>query len=101
MPQVNVTTNVRRVDATASVIGSQGEITAFAETALMDSYIHASTPTTRSIILNFNALDYMNSNGMGVLVTLLIRINRQKHHLLCYVLSNYYQQIFAITRVDD
>ena len=101
MPQVNVTTNVRRVDATASVIDIQGEITAFAETALMDAYAHASTPTTRSIILNFNALDYMNSSGIGVLVTLLIRINRQKQHLLCYGLSDHYQKIFAITRLDD
>jgi anti-sigma B factor antagonist len=101
MPQVNVTTNVRRVDATASVIDIQGEITAFAETALMDAYTHASTPTTRSIILNFNALDYMNSSGIGVLVTLLIRINRQKQHLLCYGLSDHYQKIFAITRLDD
>lgn len=101
MPQVNVVMNARRVDATASVVDIQGEIRAFAETVLMEAYAHASTPTTRSIILNFSGLDYMNSSGIGVLVTLLIRVNRQKQHLLCYGLSDHYQKIFAITRLDD
>lgn len=101
MPPVNVKMNVRRVDATTSIIDIVGEITAFAENALMDAYITASTPTTRTIIMNFGGLDYMNSSGIGVLVTLLIRMNRQRQRMLCYGLSEHYQTIFAITRLND
>ena len=101
MPQANVVMNVRRVNATASVIDIQGEVSAFAEKVLMDAYTEASTPTTRTIILNFDGLEYMNSSGIGLIVTLLIRVNRQKQHLLAFGLSEHYRHIFEITRLSD
>jgi anti-sigma B factor antagonist len=101
MPQANVVMNVRRVNATASVIDIQGEVSAFAEKVLMDAYAEASTPTTRTIILNFDGLEYMNSSGIGLIVTLLIRVNRQKQHLLAFGLSEHYRHIFEITRLSD
>jgi anti-sigma B factor antagonist len=51
--------------------------------------------------LNFERLEYMNSSGIGLLVTLLIRINREKQRLLTYGLSEHYRNIFQITRLDD
>src|SRR5436305_9247331 len=52
-------------------------------------------------MLNFTGLAYMNSSGIGLLVTLLIRINRQKQHLLCSGLSEHYKHIFELTRLSD
>jgi anti-sigma B factor antagonist len=101
MPQANIVMNVRRVNVTTSIIDIQGEISAFAENVLMQAYTEASTPTTRSIILNFSGLEYMNSSGIGLLVTLLIRVNRQKQRLLSYGLSEHYQHIFEITRLSE
>ncbi len=101
MPQATVTMNVRKVSDKISIIDIQGEITAFAENVLMDAYTQASTPTTRSIILNFSGLEYMNSSGIGLLVTLLIRANRQKERLLAYGLSEHYQHIFELTRLNE
>src|SRR5437588_7126465 len=101
MPQANVVMNVRRVSATASVIDIQGEVSAFAEKVLMDAYTEASAPTTRTIILNFSGLEYMNSSGIGLIVTLLIRVNRQKQRLLAFGLSEHYQHIFELTRLND
>jgi anti-anti-sigma factor len=43
----------------------------------------------------------MNSSGIGLLVTLLIRVNRQKQHLLSYGLSEHYRHIFEITRLSE
>src|SRR5205814_10033543 len=93
--------NVHKVNASTSIIDIQGEITAFAEKVLMDAYTEASTPTTRTIILNFSELEYMNSSGISLLVTLLIRINRQKQHLLAFGLSEHYRHIFEISRLDE
>ena len=101
MPQANVVMNVRRINAMTSIIDIQGEVSAFAEKVLMDAYTEASLPTTRTIILNFSGLDYMNSSGIGLIITLLIRINRQKQHLLAFGLSEHYRHIFEITRLDD
>ncbi len=101
MPQAQVTMDVRRVNDNASVIDVKGELTAFAEGVLMDAYNQASDGRVRAIVLNFEGLEYMNSSGIGLLVTLLIRVNREKQKLLIYGLSDHYQSIFQITRLDD
>lgn len=101
MPQANVKMNVRQVNATTSIIDIQGDVSAFAENVLMEAVGEANTPTTHTIILNFNELEYMNSSGIGLLVTLLIRTNRQEQRLLAFGLSEHYRNIFEITRLSE
>lgn len=99
--QANVLMNVRRVTARTSIIDITGEVNAFADTALTDAYTEASTSATQVILLNFSGLEYMNSSGIGLLVTFLIRANRQKQHLLAYGLSDHYRHIFELTRLNE
>ena len=99
MPQTKATMTVRHYDTKASVIDIQGEVTAAAENVLMDAYTQASN--SRAIILNFAGMEYMNSSGIGLLVTLLIRINRQKQKLLTCGLTDHYKQIFMLTRLNE
>ena len=101
MPEAQVSMEVRDAGEKASIIDVHGELTAFAEGVLMDAYNQASDGQARAIILNFEDLEYMNSSGIGLLVTLLIRVNREKQRLLTYGLSAHYQNIFQITRLDD
>jgi anti-sigma B factor antagonist len=101
MPQANVVMNVRKINNTVSIIDIEGDVSAFAEDTLMEAYAEASTPTSRTIILNFKGLEYMNSSGIGLLVTLLIRINRQKQRMLAFGLSDHYKHIFELTRLNE
>ena len=101
MPQAQVTMDVRKVNDDVSVIDVKGELTAFAEGVLMEAYNQASDGKVHAIVLNFEGLEYMNSSGIGLLVTLLIRVNREKQRLLTYGLSEHYRNIFQITRLDD
>ena len=101
MPQANVVMNVRKVNNAVSIIDISGDVSAFAEDILMEAYSEASSPTTRTIILNFNGLEYMNSSGIGLLVTLLIRANRQKQRILAFGLSDHYKHIFELTRLNE
>jgi len=71
---------VRRLNGRVSVIDSSG---------------------VQAVILNFGGLEYMNSSGIGLLVTLLIRAQRQKQKLLACGLSEHYRQIFQLTRLDE
>ncbi|HET8846122.1 MAG TPA: STAS domain-containing protein [Ktedonobacteraceae bacterium] len=101
MPEAKVTMQVRRVNDTISVIDIQGELTAFAEQTLMNAYSAACGPHTNAILLNFSQMEYMNSSGIGLIVTLLIRVNRQKQRLVAFGLSEHYQHIFQLTRLND
>jgi anti-sigma B factor antagonist len=91
----------RKISDRVGIVDIRGDFTAAAEGALTDAYAAASSGATRAIVLNFTGLEYMNSSGIGLLVTLLIRMNRQKQRLLTYGLSEHYRHIFELTRLAD
>ena len=101
MSNDKVTMRVRKARDGATIIDIEGEVSGFAENKLMDAYTQASADSAKTIILNFSRLEYMNSSGIGLLVTLLIRAQRQGQQLLAYGLSEHYQQIFQLTRLDE
>lgn len=78
-----------------------GDVTAASENALMDAYADATRSGAKSIVLDFSDLDYMNSGGIGLLVTLLVRVQRQGQRLLATGLSEHYREIFSLTRLDE
>ena len=80
MPQAQVSMDVRKASDGVSVVDVRGELMAFAEGVLMEAYKVAS---------------------IGLLVTLLIRVNREMQRLLTCGLSEHYRNIFQITRLDD
>ena len=101
MAQPKATFRVRHAGDGVSAIDVQGEVTGFAEKALMDAYHQAGMSGAPAIILDFSRLDYMNSSGIGLLVTLLVRVNRQKQQLLAVGLNDHYRRIFELTRLDE
>jgi anti-sigma B factor antagonist len=101
MNQEDLTMGVRAVTPRVCVLDIHGDVTAASEQAFTDAYATADTPTTRAIVLNFSALEYMNSGGIGMLVTLLVRANRQGRKLLAYGINQHYRQIFELTRLDE
>jgi len=85
---------------TAAVLRVRGEITGASEGSLMDAY--TSVPAgVRSIVLDFSELEYMNSGGIGLLVTLLVRAQRAGQRLHAAGLSAHYREILALTRLDE
>jgi anti-sigma B factor antagonist len=101
MTEGTMTMEVRRAGDTLGVIAVQGDVTAASEDALMDAYTRAADGSTRAILLDFSGLGYMNSGGIGLLVTLLVRANRAKQRLLACGLTDHYRQIFELTRLDE
>jgi anti-sigma B factor antagonist len=99
--ETNTTVNVRKVISTVAVIDIHGDVTGAAEASLSDAFSQASSGNTCVVLLNFSRMVYMNSSGIGLLVTLLIRAQRQGQRLLACGLSEHYRQIFHLTRLDE
>ena len=72
-----ITMDVRRFGETTAVVDIKGDVTAACEPVLMSAYEAAGGGATPRLVLNFGGLEYMNSGGIGMLVTLLVRANRQ------------------------
>lgn len=92
---------VRMAAAMVAVLDISGDITGFGEEALMDAYNRATSLGAKAIVLNFTGLQYMNSSGIGLLVTLLIRAQRNQQHLRAYGLNEHYENIFDLTRLNE
>jgi anti-sigma B factor antagonist len=94
----DTTVDVSRAGSTA-ILRIRGEITGGSEPPIMAAYGEAGD--ARSIVLDFGQLEYMNSGGIGLLVTLLVRTQRAGQRLLAVGLTEHYRQILALTRLDE
>lgn len=101
MPSANVTMTVREAAPRVRVVDIVGEITAFSEEEITRAHEEAARGGVDAVVLNFEGLDYMNSGGIGLLVTTLIRAQRNGHRLLACGLTDHYRQILALTRIDE
>lgn len=101
MERMAATLPVRRPDPAVAIISMAGDITGASEGPLLAAYTEADGPATRAVLLDFGPLSYMNSSGIGLLVTMLVRANRQRQQLLAFGLSDHYRQILNLTRLDE
>ncbi len=101
MSTTQLQARVRSADCAVAVIELKGDVTAACEDQLMAAYREAGREDVRGIVLDFSGLDYMNSSGIGLLVTLLVRAKRAHQQLSAFGLSDHYRQIFELTRLDE
>jgi len=101
MTSSTLSMNVRKANDATSVIDIKGDVTGASADALSEAFDEASSAGVTRAVLNFEGLEYMNSGGIGLLVTLLVRANRQGQQMCAYGLTDHYKQIFELTRLDD
>ena len=100
MSPKNLEASVRHQPRVA-IVDLHGEIDAFAEDVLNSSYADAESRGTDVILLNFSDVDYINSTGIALIVSLLARARKAHRRLLACGLSDHYVEIFQITRLVD
>ena len=88
-------------DGPAAILRISGDITSASEADLGAAYGLAVANGARAVVLDFSQLEYMNSGGIGLLVTLLVRAQRAGGRLVATGLSEHYRQIFSLTRLDE
>jgi anti-sigma B factor antagonist len=100
MPGAEFGAEVRSHDSTG-VIDLRGEINLGADRALLAAYERAVQDGPATVVLNFAAVDYINSTGIALIVGLLARARKEHRTVRAFGLSEHYRQIFAITRLSD
>ena len=85
----------------AAILRVEGDVTSASEPDLMAAYSVAVRNGATAVILDFSKLAYMNSGGIGLLVTLLVRAQRGGVRLVAMGLSEHYRQIFTLPRLDE
>lgn len=101
MPARPLEARVRQHQPRIAVIELHGEINSFAEQALSEAYATAEAQGPQAILLNFSDVDYINSTGIALIVTMLAKARKAHIRLLTCGLSEHYVEIFNITRLAD
>ena len=96
-----VTISVRNINHQTNAIDIGGELTSFAEEELNTAINQANTDEINIIVMNFRDLTYMNSSGIGLLVTSLIRLGREEKRLVAVDLNDHFRQIFELTKLNE
>jgi anti-anti-sigma factor len=90
-----------RQSGAAITIDLHGEMDSFADADLNAAYAEAEKNDPVVIVLNFSDVDYINSTGIALIVSLLARARKTKRKIVVYGLSEHYITIFQITRLSD
>lgn len=96
-----VLVQMRKVSASLAVFDIQGEVTASAEMVFMDALRLATENGVQDILLNFSGLKYMNSAGIGLMVSMIMQCSRNQQRLMANGLNEHYQHIFRYTRLHE
>lgn len=90
-----------RVEGELAIIDLRGEINAFAEAALINAYMEARSTEAKSLALNFSDVEYINSTGIALIVSLLAKARKDNQEVIAFGLTDHFQNIFEITRLSD
>jgi anti-sigma B factor antagonist len=92
-----------RVLPGAAIIELSGEVDGSAADVLTNAYQSAvgtgADPST--VVLDFAEVDYINSTGIALIVSVLARARAQRRKVVACGLSPHYREIFDITRLSD
>jgi anti-sigma B factor antagonist len=90
-----------RAVGTAAVIELSGEVDGSAADTLTSAYQEAVTQDATTVVLDFAAVDYINSTGIALIVSVLARARAERRKVVASSLSPHYREIFDITRLSD
>jgi anti-anti-sigma factor len=89
---------LRREDGVA-VLELSGDVSAAAEDGLSGAY--ADVVAEPVVVLDFAAVDYINSTGIALIVGVLAQARTSGQEVRARGLAEHYREIFRITRLSD
>ena len=89
-----------RQDAEMTTVVLTGVIDGGAEAGLDAAYL-ASDAGVGTVGLDFTDVEYINSTGIALLVSLLAKARRDSRPVVAWGLTDHYREIFEITRLAD
>ena len=88
----------------AAVIELSGEVDGAAAAVLTEAYeraVEASPENHDTVVLDFAGVDYINSTGIALIVSVLAKARAERREVVASGLSPHYREIFDITRLSD
>jgi len=79
-----------------SLIRYEGDITSFSEEAVLGSFRELKPEEHARILLDFSGVEYINSSGIALIITLLMEGGKQGQAIHCFGLSDHFRRVFEM-----
>ncbi len=90
-----------RTNGGAVVIALSGDINAAADPVLKKAWQDAVAQSPSTAVLNFSDVNYINSTGIALIVSMLAEARKDQIEVRACGLSDHYRHIFEVTRLAD
>lgn len=87
---------IRRVEDEVAVVDLRGEVTSFSEAALQQAYEEVTARGARRIVLNFEQVEYINSAGIGLLISIVTQARKLEQQLAIVWKNDHFRRIFKM-----
>jgi anti-anti-sigma factor len=101
MAEAKIEIEIREPADKVRILELRGRISRSAEGPLMAAYQQALSGGAETVILSFRNVEAMDSTGLGLLITLSARAQREGQRLVAYGLGTPVQQAFAVSYLDE
>lgn len=85
----------------ATTIDLFGELTAQASDALHAAYAAAEIENPDVVFFNFAGVEYINSNGIALIISLLAQARQTPRTLMAYGLRPFYAELFELAGLTE
>ena len=100
MAEPKIQIDVRSPKEGIAILDVRGQITGSAEDMFSTAYGTAGSEAG-TIILNLSGVQSIDSQGAGLLIALLARVNKRKQRLVAYGLNDHCRRAFQLTHLDQ
>lgn len=83
------------------VVMMRGDLNGLAGDALAQAYAEATSANPPVVVLDFSAVEYINSTGIALIVGILGQARQQSREVRAAGLTPHYQEVFTLTRLSD
>ncbi len=90
-----------RTEGDSTVIDLSGLLDRTAELRMTEVFRDALTRGSGAVVFNFQAVEYINSTGIALVVGALAKARASGRTVRAYGLTDHYREIFTITRLSD
>ena len=90
-----------RQDGEMATVDLAGVIDGGADGALEAAYARCDELGAGTVALDFTKVEYINSTGIALLVSLLAKARRDGRPVVAWGLTDHYREIFELTRLAD
>lgn len=85
----------------AAVLDLSGELTSLTGETLKAAYAEVQNQNPEVIFLNFAGVDYINSTGIAVIISLLAQARQTNRTLMAYGLRPFYAELFELAGLTN